>query len=368
MLLVISDVHIRENARIWVSDGRIYGDVLFAIRQIVEYIKKFGINSLILAGDTFDCQKLTSSQVEIFKELISSNIRRVYYIQGQHDQSEPPWFELFRDCHCEFFHLHEKVYDIEGIQVTGLDWLPSHYKSALQRLPKADIAVLHYPWKELIYNSEVSLFDIPKQYKLVLSGDIHMPQRYFLDGLLILLLGSIYPTEIKEFGIPKYVYLIDQSLRPKLLPLKTRQLFKCESLDSFSGLQSWLDSLPPYNPDNFPKDCGNVHVPIIRLVCTQRFKEAVPFTEIHNKLQEKFGEYFLRLDVMTEKEIFIPRYPSVGFADVESFLLRKFDEVCKKYPNMANEIQMIVRGRFSIDSVNNAIRSLRSKLQDVETD
>ncbi|MEM4601415.1 MAG: metallophosphoesterase [Desulfurococcaceae archaeon] len=368
MLLVIGDAHIRENAKIWVSDGRIYGDVLFAIRQIVEYIRKFKIRSLILAGDTFDCQKLASSQVEIFKELVSDEIRRVYYIQGQHDQSEPPWFELFRDCRCEFLHLHRRVFDIDGIKVTGLDWLPSHYKAALHDLPPADIAILHYPWKELIYNSEVSFFDIPKRYRLVLSGDIHTPQRYSLKGMLISLLGSVYPTEIREFGIPKYVYLIDESLKLRPLPLKTRQFFKCEYLDSLSELQSWLSSLPPYNPDDLPKNCGNVHIPIVRLVCTYRFRETVSLVEIHDQLREKFGEYFLRCDVMAKNDILISQHPSVGFADVENFLLQKFDGLCKKYPNMANEIQMIVRGRFSIDSVNSAVRLLRSKMQDVETD
>lgn len=183
----IADTHIRPGARIWKHSSRPYGDIIYALYQCAYVVRELNPEFVLLLGDILHANINPADVLGIVSDFLSRLPEEipVYYVQGQHDLSTPPWLSLVGPNSgrpilrpLESLLLRSEA----GVSVLGLDFTRTPYNAISAILdhttPKeVDILVTHQAWKEVVGpagNASFRDVEAIPGLKLVLSGDLHM--------------------------------------------------------------------------------------------------------------------------------------------------------------------------------------------------
>lgn len=233
--VVSSDLHNEYCA--YVTHPEMWGDSYHATRQLVDYAGQYGV-PLILAGDLFDKAYPDSyTLMRVFRMVNQLGNRpdplNVLFTQGQHELCRrQPWLSLAG--HPE--HLHEVPYDIKGVGVYGLDWLPAdQLAAAMPKVPgQCSVLVCHQVWAEFMGSiacPEGSLAElVPDHVRLVITGDFHGHRVLHLKNkngrpFTVLSPGSTTLQAIGEDPV-KYCFLVlsdGREFEVRSLPLRGRR-------------------------------------------------------------------------------------------------------------------------------------------------
>lgn len=175
LFVFCADLHLADGA--WATRPAIYGDSYYSFEQIVDYCIEHKL-PLILGGDVLEKKSNSARPIaKLFEGL--SRMRRasvpVYYIQGNHEYDRnAPWLSA----HDWPTYMHVASFDINGVNVFGLDWLPrGEIQEAFTRVPAdTDILITHQVWKDFMGNvgrPECDLTDV-HHVQTVLAGDFHI--------------------------------------------------------------------------------------------------------------------------------------------------------------------------------------------------
>lgn len=175
LFVFCADTHLADGA--WSSRPAISGDAYYSFIQIVDYCLAQKL-PLVIGGDVLDVKRNLAAPVRILCEQMTkmqaANLP-VYYIQGQHELDRNiTWMSV----HPWPSHVNEQLFEIAGVKLWGIDWLPKgDIQEAFQRVPaETDILVCHQVWKDLMKNigrPECSLVDV-HYVRHVLTGDFHV--------------------------------------------------------------------------------------------------------------------------------------------------------------------------------------------------
>ena len=174
--LFAADTHLSK--LVWSGRPDLAGDSHRAFDYVVDTAIRLGV-PLLLGGDIFDAKKPTAESVEVaynaMSRMAAANLP-VYFIQGQHDMSDPPWLSV----HNWPTHVHKKQFTIGGFKFYGLDWQPGVVlQTELAAIPAGtNFLMAHQVWKEHmggIGNPEGSFTEVP-HVQYVITGDYHKTQ------------------------------------------------------------------------------------------------------------------------------------------------------------------------------------------------
>jgi DNA repair exonuclease SbcCD nuclease subunit len=211
VIVFAADLHL--SPLIWQDMPGLYGDAYTALGEIVEYCIKNKPVALILGGDIFDRTRPDSQSVDVFlsaMQLMADNNILVYAIQGQHERADPPWARVSKRVRCSVESPFVTVTDGDvDITIGGLDNMPmTQLQTALASMkPVPDILVLHQMAKEVMPIDGAWDFDmewVPKDVKLVLAGDYHIPTVPPELGRLVYA-GSTHMRSLDELGPHSFI-------------------------------------------------------------------------------------------------------------------------------------------------------------------
>ena len=217
----MGDLHLKQHN--WANRPDLSGDAHESLRQVAELCRDHDL-PLILTGDTFDSARPSSRDVESFRQAISG--LRVYIIQGQHDQSVPPWPVAILD---EVEYVHNKVFEpVSGVKMFGIDRQhKDKMQEALELIPAdVGIVILHQLAKQVMGLEDAWDLDLewmPDSVHTVLIGDFHQDVSVrFGNGGQAHYSGSGHMCSIKE-PIQKSCMLLQGDFSIVRHPLKTRE-------------------------------------------------------------------------------------------------------------------------------------------------
>ena len=185
--VAISDCHVRPGARIWKHAPKPFGDVIYAFRQCAHVVNALSPEFVFLLGDILHANINPADVLGIVADFISQLPQTipVYYVQGQHDLSSPPWLSLLgssdKTPRCRPLDSHV-LRSEAGVSVLGLDFVRTPYNAfyanlEANHLKEVDVVVTHQAWREVVGpggNASFQDLGIFSGLKLVLSGDLHM--------------------------------------------------------------------------------------------------------------------------------------------------------------------------------------------------
>jgi DNA repair exonuclease SbcCD nuclease subunit len=173
--------------------------------QIVRYAVEQGAAFILNGGDLLDVTRPGSAAVvelsKIHTFLQEAGIP-MYLVQGNHDRTDPPWFDLFKHEGPGGIKLvGDRVLDIQFgekiLKLAGFDETPrERLKEQLHKLEPVDILLLHAQTQEFFrFAGERSTSlkeDLPEnRFRLVVVGDIHVSKSINVGTTVCLSPGSI---------------------------------------------------------------------------------------------------------------------------------------------------------------------------------
>lgn len=235
--ILTSDWHLRLGGRVWATHPHLHGDIEFGLSQVQAYIKEYDPPNIFLAGDMIHEPRMDSYIVSLLNNFLDCccGSNDIYFVQGQHDLSNPTVLGTF----CRYAkHLDNLTIQNSGITVAGLDYRrPKQITQALDEAPEADVLLTHQSWTETM--GEYGAAVLPEKYKLVCSGDFHSHFLYRKNNTVLLSPGTLCMQRISE--PPDHsIWLINDDLTYKSLPLKSRRYFEYE-IQTKEDLQTFLE-------------------------------------------------------------------------------------------------------------------------------
>jgi len=193
--LFTADWHLKASDRIWESVPNLRGDLPFILDQLSDFIVHEGIEEVYLLGDIFDKPVPTSWAVDqLLRFCRQCNNTGIYFVQGQHDYSNPPWLEVLgagkHIDSCRAFNA-ENGY--------GLDLVYSQDKLSVPA--DVDTLLTHQCWTEFMGEYgfvTASLLPV----NTVISGDFHFAKCLKLENMTIYSIGILVPRRVNEISAP----------------------------------------------------------------------------------------------------------------------------------------------------------------------
>ena len=225
---VLSDLHVRNNDRIWVNRADLLGDTSFALEQASALIREQPL-PVLLAGDNFETKLQRADAIAMMRQFIDT-VREtgqpLWFVDGQHDLSVPPLMQAISDWPQ---HAHKQVITLGQVAIYGLDYQPVDTVAIeLKAIPEqTDVLLTHQVWKDLMGEKAgiASLHDVAS-VQLVISGDYHhekfMTVATQRGPLGFLSPGPICLQDISEAG-ERCVFILNDDLTITRVPLKSRK-------------------------------------------------------------------------------------------------------------------------------------------------
>jgi len=263
LAMITADLHLDDYA--WADRPTLSGDSRWSFQWICDKAEKFGNPSaaspsfcVIAAGDLVEKKRNESGPVHFIRrrmeQLENGDPKSVgfYYIQGQHDMQDEPWFG---SAHRWPEHIHEPsdgyCYDLGGYKLWGIDWTPpDRLQEALDRVPEdTDILVMHQVCHEFMGSvaaPELSFDRIPHA-RLLIVGDYHKRVKLETRGahgqkLTVLSPGSTNLREISEQR-DKAVFMLYEDLSVKVAKIPTRAVIETPDLLMEEAVEDLLEEL-----------------------------------------------------------------------------------------------------------------------------
>jgi hypothetical protein len=180
-VMIVGDLHLTPQT--WRTRPEIQKDAYAALFHIVKTCidNRWG---LILAGDTFNSTSPTPEDVMMFRVAMEQMERAempVYAIQGNHDNTVPPWI-VAASSHVQ--HVDGQVFEpVDGMKIAAFDFRHSAaIEEAVASIP-ADVHVclLHQAARQVLDIPGAWNFDaewMPKWVTHLFMGDIHLPGEF----------------------------------------------------------------------------------------------------------------------------------------------------------------------------------------------
>lgn len=181
-LVIASDLHLdRYN---WVRHPTLCGDSQESFRQLIDYcVRRPCLCPLLLLGDTFEVNRPDSAAVRAFNEGMERMEQAgnpVYFIQGDHDLTDPAWPGV----HPHARHIHQQTIELFcGAKLYGHDYQPGGMDSALAAIPEGTACfATHCGWTDCGDRgaTDASLSQVPYA-QLIFSG--HWHRHFVYEGV-----------------------------------------------------------------------------------------------------------------------------------------------------------------------------------------
>lgn len=193
---------------------------------IVKYAVKHKLRGIVNGGDILDVTRPTSRAVNQLKDIhtyLKEHGMPMFLVQGNHDKTDPPWFNLFMDDDDTDEMSGLILLDDERVTLTskglpdftihGLSEMPvDQMVKRINELPESDLFVTHImvrDWIGFPKETALQLSDIPdNRFKHVVIGDIHVTSINVVKGNKCVSPGSI-ETGAKDEQRNKYFQVAD---------------------------------------------------------------------------------------------------------------------------------------------------------------
>lgn len=172
LALVISDVHLQP--KVWARYPEMWGDTYKAFDHCIELANSARV-PIICLGDLFDKSRPDAESVDCFTRGIDRLFKEFFFIDGNHDASDPPWPTVLARRASE---LHNQCVDLQGVKIRGVSFQKADKLAATVaevHESEYDVICMHQAWDELqgIGRTGGSIVDIVPPGKLLLTGDYH---------------------------------------------------------------------------------------------------------------------------------------------------------------------------------------------------
>jgi DNA repair exonuclease SbcCD nuclease subunit len=133
-LFFTADWHLAEGA--WKSRPEIYGDAFESLYRLCEMCTTD--DYIFAAGDLFDTKHPSAKTIVTAQQVLTRTyVNSVYFIQGQHEMSEVPWFFALSGHHLNLVNqrIGGVISGSTQINIYGLDWsLGLHLQERLDHI------------------------------------------------------------------------------------------------------------------------------------------------------------------------------------------------------------------------------------------
>ena len=209
---------------------------------------------MLLGGDLFQSTHPHAEDVKFFRaqmQLMKDAGLPVYYVQGQHDFSDPPWPDALCDA---LTWVNNKAFTIEpGINIFALDHMkPAQLEETLKNVPtNCNVVMLHQLARQVFPLEGTWDFDVawlPEHVKVAIMGDYHQPVEFkWGQNNVGFYTGSMHVQSIDE---PKEKSFVMAGLtnsgafQYQRIPLITRAYFNypINSEGELDALVRWLNA------------------------------------------------------------------------------------------------------------------------------
>lgn len=211
-LIICADAHLRD-----MQFGR--RDRGLDFQKALAYVIDQGIatgSPILFAGDLMDTTRPSPATMNFLlrqhRRLRAAGVP-MYVVSGNHDYTEPSWIDVVQEDQTVESQGGIKLADnalianipgFPGVSIYGVPSLrKEEFLAVCKEWPAADILLCHQPIKEFCefpMDSALLVEELPRQYKLVAVGDIHVTEvRTASHGMRVASPGS---TELCSKGEP----------------------------------------------------------------------------------------------------------------------------------------------------------------------
>lgn len=309
------------------------GDSYDALKFIVDYCVEHQL-VLVAAGDLLD-QTVQPDAKTV--DVLCQNMSRmesaglpVYYIQGQHEKSDPPWMSVHRWPK----HVHaSKLGNRFG--TLAFDWQPRQVlKDVLAGVKDVKMLVMHQVWQEFVgfeHAYEASFSDIPDCVEYLLTGDHHKHSsevypRASGKPIRVLSPGSISAQELSEEWQKQFFVVEDHSFQSVTIPSRSIYRVRVTHSDQVSEVLNRIKKHKQHK------------IPILEVTVSPEFDNAF---EYFDKFDKVHYELVLKYETSSQIETIIDRLkmPEVSEASDVDYLRAAVSETSDIYP-MASRMLM----------------------------
>ncbi len=251
LAVIAADLHLDD--RQW---GEICGDSKYALTQVLEIALKYHV-PLVLCGDVIDVKQPSITTLTFLKQQLDKFDRRaeeqqvIYYIQGQHEFSDPTWLSLLEpkyDPPYSQYHLLKHVtgqqFNLGKYNCYALDWTPADkLEEELAKIPpNTDYLFCHQVWQQFMGNltSPEGTLEKVKVRKAVFTGDYHkhIVKRVLNNKGKEIKVYSPGATHMRAINEPSehYVYLLREDGTVDSIKLKSRLVTRIDATSKTSRL------------------------------------------------------------------------------------------------------------------------------------
>jgi hypothetical protein len=225
--VMYADGHLADGT--W-ANRPIKGDAYHALHQIVSKAIKLKV-PIIGAGDLIDKHRNTAQPITVFHKALdrldAANLD-FYFIQGQHEMDDVPWFSSHRAA--THMRLFMKPKEFGPFKIWGIDYTPAgDLQRKLDEIPEGtDILVAHQVWSTFmgdIAAPQGGMHDVPV-VNTVFTGDFHENKEVKAKGkdgqeIRVISPGSVCMQSISEPD-EKFFYVLMDDGKFKKVPIDTR--------------------------------------------------------------------------------------------------------------------------------------------------
>lgn len=283
----MSDVHIKN--RTWNNNTTVTGDSYKALDTVL-LSKERDTDILIIGGDWFDSNKITSEDLSKTKQFIS-NFKKVYFIRGNHDKVDPSFLSILDSETTNTVSVKELTktpYQLyNNVFIAGIPWM--HSSTDLQNEITdciSEFAHISINYKDpvlylVLHTSFKHLLSFDGSYKLTaewmkeaignlrvytLVGDIHTRDTRIINditGAYIHSSGSLYPLSVDKTEEDYAMSLIDLDTAEIIdIPCSVRSYYTY-GYTSKKELDDFVSSVVSENTNSVLKPYIRVIIPAV---------------------------------------------------------------------------------------------------------
>ena len=315
--VIAADTHLAPNT--WVNRPQIRGDAYRAFTQIIDYCLRNEL-PLILLGDIFEKAQPDPETISFVYGKMSQMQEyqnMVYFIQGNHDKTSPPWLSV----HPWPVHAHQHSFNEGGINFYGIDYTPTtELQAELHKIPfGTDVLLCHQSWRELQSVGRVNgtIESIPRGLMLF-TGDLHITTRKEVtntngDTIEVYSPGSTCMQSLAESPC-KYFNILTDIKTVQKYQLSNRG-FHDHDISTNEELCDFVESFRDYAYQH-----GNDESVDYRPILRVRFNNEIPeaLARIELTVGEHFHLFTIPYDNVTDTVVDIDATPTGAFDDLLS--------------------------------------------------
>lgn len=221
-LLACGDLHITESTPGMRTEDDFFYEVIVPKLEWLVATANEHEATICIAGDLFDKASTRYELTNKVSSILRNAAHRPIAVPGQHDMNyhsekmiDTPYYTLtesgiIEDINCEIIHRGELVFEGAGFGVAPSTTMPQEPDDPI------DVLITHFciaekdpPWFLTGAMSALSYLKAYPAYKLIISGDYHVPHVTKYKGRLLVNCGPLFRKEKTQIDFKPVVHLID---------------------------------------------------------------------------------------------------------------------------------------------------------------